>query len=76
IPKAPISESYDSSALICKHLFSASLQLFADSSGRNLTDLIQVKVLGDRIIIRDSVLETSRIYEAPVFKSNDEDMEH
>ncbi|CAB5203602.1 hypothetical protein RhiirA5_445084 [Rhizophagus irregularis] len=74
IPEAPISESDDSSASIHEHLFPASSQLFVDSSGWNLTDLIQVEVLGDRIIIRDSVPEAPRIYEAPVSKSNDEDM--
>ena len=72
--EAPISESDDSSASIHEHLFPTSSQLSADSSGRNLTDLIRVEVLGDRIIIRDSVLEAPRIYKAPVSESDDEDM--
>jgi hypothetical protein len=71
IPEAPISESDDSSASIYEHLFPASSQLFADSSG---TDLIQVEILGDRIIIRGSAPEAFRIYEALVSESNDEDM--
>ena len=71
IPKAPISESDDISASIHEHLFSASSQLFADSSE---TDSIRVEVLGDRIIIRGSASEAPRIYEAPVSESNDEDM--
>jgi hypothetical protein len=71
IPEAPISESDDSSASIHEHLFPASSQLFADSSG---TDSIRVEVLGDRIIIRCSAPEAPRIYEAPVSESNDEDM--
>ena len=70
IPEAPISESDDSSASIHEHLFPASSQLFADLSG---TDSIRVEVLGDRIIIRGSAPEASRIYEAPVSESNDED---
>ncbi|PKK58663.1 hypothetical protein RhiirC2_795971 [Rhizophagus irregularis] len=74
IPEAPIFESDDSSASIHEHLFPTSSQLFVDSSGWNLTHLIQVEVLGDRIIIRNSVPETPRIYEAPVSESNDEDM--
>jgi hypothetical protein len=67
IPKAPIFESCDSSALIHEYLFPASSQLFADS--------IQVEVLGDRIVIRGSAPEPPRIYEAPVSKSDDEDDE-
>jgi len=74
IPEAPISESDDSSASIHEHLFSTSSQLSADSSERNLTDSIQVEVLGDMIIIRGSVSEAPRIYEALVSESNDEDM--
>ena len=74
IPEAPISESDDSSVSIHEHLFPASSQLFADSSGRNLTDSIRVEVLGDMIIIRGSVPEAPRIYEAPVSESDDEDM--
>src|SRR4051794_1353523 len=74
IPEAPISESNDSSASIYKHLFPVSSQLFANLSERNLTDSIQVKVLGDRIIIRGSVSEASRIYEVPVSELDDEDM--
>ena len=74
IPEAPISESDDSSASIHEHLFPTSSQLSADSSGRNLTDSIWVEVLGDMIIIRGSVPEAPRIYEAPVFESDDEDM--
>src|SRR5215217_764357 len=70
IPEAPIFESDDSSASICKHLFSTSSQLFADSLGRNLTDSIQVKILGDMVVIKGS----PRIYEAPVSKSDDEDL--
>ncbi|CAG8817800.1 13221_t:CDS:2, partial [Dentiscutata erythropus] len=35
-------------ASIHEYLFPASLQLFADSLGRNLTDSIPVKILGDR----------------------------
>ncbi|GES95155.1 hypothetical protein GLOIN_2v1805909 [Rhizophagus clarus] len=65
IPEAPISESYDSSALIHKYLFPASSQLFADS--------IQIEVLGDRVVIRGSAPEPPRIYEAPISKSSDED---
>jgi len=74
IPEAPISESDNSSALIHEHLFPTSSQLFADSSGRNLTNSIQVEVLGNMIIIRGSVPEAPRIYEAPVSESDDEDM--
>ena len=74
IPEAPISESDDSSASIHEHLFPTSSQLSADSSGRNLTDSIRVEVLGDMIIIRGSVPEAPRIYEAPVSESDDEDM--
>ncbi|PKY34728.1 hypothetical protein RhiirB3_395738 [Rhizophagus irregularis] len=74
IPEAPISESDDKSASIHEHLFPTSSQLSADSSGRNLTDSIQVEVLGDMIIIRDSVPEAPRIYEAPVSESDDKDM--
>jgi hypothetical protein len=74
IPEAPISESDDSSVSIHEHLFPASSQLFADSSGRNLTDSIRVEVLGDMIIIRGSVPEAPRIYEAPVSESDDKDM--
>ena len=40
IPEAPISESDVSSASIHEHLFPASLQLFADSLRRDLTDSI------------------------------------
>ena len=67
IPEAPISESYDSSALIHEYLFPASSQLFADS--------IRVEVLGDKVVIRGSAPEPPRIYEAPVSKSDDEDDE-
>ncbi|GBB94389.1 hypothetical protein RclHR1_23460002 [Rhizophagus clarus] len=65
IPEAPISKSYNSSALIHEYLFPASSQLFAD--------LIRIEVLGDRVIIRGSAPEPPRIYEAPVSKSSDED---
>ena len=74
IPEAPISESDDSSASIHEHLFPTSSQLSADPSGRNLTDSIRIEVLGDMIIIRGSVSEAPRIYEAPVSESDDEDM--
>ncbi|CAB5203832.1 unnamed protein product [Rhizophagus irregularis] len=67
IPEAPISESYDHSALIHEYLFPASSQLFADS--------IRVEVLGDRVVIRGSAPEPPRIYEALVSKSDDEDDE-
>ncbi len=73
IPKALISESDDNSASICKHLFPTSLQLFADSLGRNLTDSIWVKILDDRIVIKGSVPESSRIYKASVSESDNED---
>ena len=73
IPEAPISESDDSSASICEHLFPASSQLFADSLGRNLTDSIRVKILGDRVVIKGSAPESPRIYEALVSESDDED---
>uniref|UniRef100_U9TM38 SHSP domain-containing protein n=1 Tax=Rhizophagus irregularis (strain DAOM 181602 / DAOM 197198 / MUCL 43194) TaxID=747089 RepID=U9TM38_RHIID len=66
IPEAPISESYDRSALIHEYLFPVSSQLFADS--------IRVEVLGDRVVIRGSAPEPPRIYEAPVSESDDEDM--
>src|ERR1043165_9483020 len=46
IPEAPISESDDNSTSIHEHLFPTSSQLSADSSERNLTDSIQVKILG------------------------------
>ena len=49
IPEAPISESYDRSALIHEYLFPASSQLFADS--------IQVEVL----LSSDSEIEASGI---------------
>src|ERR1051325_6213346 len=49
IPEVPISESDDSSALIHEYLFSASSQLFANSSEWNLMDSSQVEILGDRI---------------------------
>ncbi|PKK59030.1 hypothetical protein RhiirC2_720097 [Rhizophagus irregularis] len=74
IPKTPISESDDSSASIREHLFPASSQLFADSLGRNLTDSIQVKILGDMVVIKGSAPEPPRIYEAPVSESDDENM--
>ncbi|PKC53395.1 hypothetical protein RhiirA1_404347 [Rhizophagus irregularis] len=67
IPEAPISESYDRSALIHEYLFPVSSQLFADS--------IRVEVLGDRVVIRGSAPEPPRIYEALVSKSDDEDDE-
>ena len=73
IPKALISESDDNSASICKHLFPTSLQLFADSLRRDLTDSIWVEILGDRVVIKDSAPKSSRIYEAPVFEPDDED---
>ncbi|RIB03002.1 hypothetical protein C2G38_2226290 [Gigaspora rosea] len=75
ISEAPISESDDSSASIHEHLFPASLQLFADSLGRNLTDSIRVKILGDRVVIKSSASEPHRIYEAPISESDDEDDE-
>src|SRR3954471_2409273 len=53
IPEAPISESDDNSASIHEHLFSASLQLFADSLRRDLTNSIQVEILGNRVIIAE-----------------------
>ena len=74
IPEAPISKSDDNNASIYEHLFPASLQLFADSLRRDLTDSIWVKILGDRIVINGSATETSRIYEDPVSESDDEDM--
>ncbi|RGB21660.1 hypothetical protein C1646_777575 [Rhizophagus diaphanus] len=74
IPEAPISESDDNNASIHEHLFPASLQLFADLLRRDLTDSIQVKILGDRVVINGSATETPRIYEDPVSESDDEDM--
>ncbi|GES86496.1 hypothetical protein GLOIN_2v1479490 [Rhizophagus clarus] len=73
IPEAPISESDVSSASIHEHLFPVSLQLFADSLRRDLTDLIRVEILGDTVVINGSATETPRIYEDPVSKSDDED---
>ena len=73
IPEAPISESDDNNASIHEHLFPASLQLFADSLRRDLTDLIQVEILGDRVVIKGSAIESLRIYEDLVSESDDED---
>ena len=72
IPEAPISESDDSSALIHEHLFPASSQLFADSLGRDLTNSIQVEILGDMVIIKGSATKSPRVYEDPVSESDDE----
>ncbi|RGB24668.1 hypothetical protein C1646_772763 [Rhizophagus diaphanus] len=74
ISEAPISESDDSSAIIHKYLFFASSQLFADSLERDLTDSIQIEILGNRVIIKGSASELSRTYEALVFESDDENM--
>ncbi|RGB39841.1 hypothetical protein C1646_664277 [Rhizophagus diaphanus] len=74
IPEAPISESDDNSTSIHKHLFPASSQLFADSLGRDLTDSIRIEILGDKVIIKGSATESSRIYEDPVSESDNEDM--
>ncbi|PKC54329.1 hypothetical protein RhiirA1_477526 [Rhizophagus irregularis] len=73
IPEASISESDDSSASICEHLFSTSSQLFADSLGKDLTDLIQVEILGNRVVIKGSATKSPRIYKDPVSESDDED---
>jgi len=73
IPEAPISKSDNSSASIHEHLFPTSSQLSADSSGRNLTDSIQVEILGDRVVIKGSATKSPRVYEDPVSKSDDED---
>ena len=73
IPEASISESNDNNASIHEHLFPASLQLFADSLRRDLTDSIWVEILGNMIIIRGSVPEAPRIHEAPISESDDED---
>ncbi|EXX66349.1 hypothetical protein RirG_124650 [Rhizophagus irregularis DAOM 197198w] len=73
IPEALISESDDSSASIHEHLFPASSQLFADSLERDLTDLIQVKILGDRVVIKGSATKSPRVYEDSVSESDDED---
>ena len=73
IPEAPISELDDNNALIREHLFSASSQLFADSLGRDLTDSIQVEILGDRVVIKGSATKSPRVYEDPIFESDDED---
>ncbi|GBC01938.1 hypothetical protein RclHR1_00440004 [Rhizophagus clarus] len=73
IPEAPISESDDSSASIHKHLFPASLQLFADLLRRDLTDSIQVEILGDRVVIKGSATKSPRVYEDPVFELDDKD---
>ena len=73
IPEAPISESDDKSASIHEHLFPASLQLFADSLRRDLTDSIRVEILGDMVVIKGSAPESPRIYEASVFELDDED---
>ena len=72
IPKAPISESDDSSASIHEHLFSASSQLFADSLGRDLTNSIQVEILGDMVVIKGSATKSPRVYEDPVSESDNE----
>ncbi|CAG8699736.1 10816_t:CDS:2, partial [Acaulospora morrowiae] len=45
---------------------------FPNSLGRNLTDSIRVKILGDRVVIKGSAPESPRIYEAPVSESDDE----
>ncbi|PKK72700.1 hypothetical protein RhiirC2_710192 [Rhizophagus irregularis] len=74
IPEAPISESDDSSASIHEHLFPASSQLFADSLRRDLTDSIWIEILGNRVVINGSATKSPRIYEDPVFESDDEDM--
>ena len=73
IPKAPISESDDNSASIHEHLFPASLQLFADSLRRDLTDSIRVEILGDMVVIKGSATKSPRVYEDPVSESDDED---
>ena len=73
IPEAPISESDDSSASIHEHLFLASLQLFADSLRRDLTDSIWVEILGDMVVIKGSATKSPRVYEDPVSESDDED---
>ncbi|GBC36891.1 uncharacterized protein OCT59_003091 [Rhizophagus irregularis] len=74
IPEAPISKSDNNNASIHEHLFSASLQLFADSLRRDLTDSIRVEILSDKVVINGSATETPRIYEDPVSESDDEDM--
>ena len=73
IPEAPISESDDNNASIHEHLFPASLQLFADSLRRDLTNSIQVEILGDMIVIKGSATKSPRIYDDPVSESDDED---
>ncbi|CAG8629055.1 16713_t:CDS:2 [Cetraspora pellucida] len=61
ITEASISESDDSSALIHEHLFLTSLQLFADLLRRNLTDLILIKILDDRVVIKSSAPEFMKL---------------
>ncbi|RGB21298.1 hypothetical protein C1646_778436 [Rhizophagus diaphanus] len=73
IPEAPISESDDNSASIYEHLFPAFLQLFADSLRRDLTDSIQVEILGDMVVIKGSATKSPRVYEDLVSESDDED---
>jgi len=72
IPEAPISESDDNNASIHEHLFPASLQLFADSLRRDLTDSIRVEILGDMVVIKGSATKSPRVYEDSVSESDDE----